>query len=125
MILQPVPASPTPLASLCACALCFPSEAASFVILDDCPNQATRAPRVTEREAFAAQLRFRRSRRRGPGLGEAPVAGDARCPLCAEALTWAVRCPECVSPHHPECWDYNAGCTTFGCGRAPGTTRAA
>jgi hypothetical protein len=40
----------------------------------------------------------------------------ATCRVCGDELAGPVRaCPACDTPHHPECWEYNAGCSTFGC----------
>ena len=34
-----------------------------------------------------------------------------------------VRCPDCNSLHHKDCWDYNAGCGKYGCPQAPPTDK--
>lgn len=50
------------------------------------------------------------------------IAGKL-CPYCQNRIaagSSAVVCPGCRTPHHAECWDYNGGCTTFGCRNAPG-----
>lgn len=43
---------------------------------------------------------------------------QANCPVCGEAAdpVTAVACSDCSAPHHPECWEYNGGCSLFGCG---------
>lgn len=42
--------------------------------------------------------------------------GPVICPVCASALeNSGVQCRTCGTPHHPDCWDYNNGCSTFGC----------
>lgn len=40
------------------------------------------------------------------------------CPICKQELTASDKvkvCPDCGMPHHEECWEMNAGCSTFGC----------
>lgn len=47
--------------------------------------------------------------------------GEAPCPLCGvllEGEAWV--CPSCSTPHHPDCWSYGGGCSTYGCPEAPG-----
>lgn len=43
---------------------------------------------------------------------------DATCPVCGEAVdpATAIACTDCSSPHHPDCWEYQGGCSMFGCG---------
>ncbi len=41
------------------------------------------------------------------------------CPYCRMEVDSAVYCPTCATPHHPECWEENRGCTVFGCSDAP------
>jgi len=45
------------------------------------------------------------------------------CPYCrTEVGTVAeerLDCPGCGTPHHPECFAENGGCTVFGCSKAP------
>jgi len=55
--------------------------------------------------------------------GEAPSstvqAQVGRCGVCGTAVA-PVRqlvCPQCKIPHHRDCWAYNEGCSSFGCGR--------
>lgn len=44
----------------------------------------------------------------------------AVCPYCRVEVEAAVHsCPACSTPHHPECWEENRGCTVFGCSAAP------
>lgn len=46
------------------------------------------------------------------------------CPYCQNRIaadSEVTICPACNTPHHRECWNYNGGCTTFGCREAPGT----
>jgi hypothetical protein len=59
-----------------------------------------------------------------PGGGESSIriervgvllAGSS-CGVCAQEVgDAAFLCRACESPHHPECWSYNEGCSTFGC----------
>ncbi len=39
------------------------------------------------------------------------------CQICgeelAESLVW---CSQCKTPHHADCWQFNNGCSTYGCG---------
>jgi Prokaryotic RING finger family 1 len=44
---------------------------------------------------------------------------SAVCPYCRTEVDNSVRCPICTTPHHPECWEENGGCTVFGCSEAP------
>ena len=45
------------------------------------------------------------------------------CPYCrteiGEGENERLDCPGCATPHHPECFTENGGCTVFGCSRAP------
>ena len=45
------------------------------------------------------------------------------CPYCrteiGPAETERLDCPGCGTPHHPECFAENGGCTVFGCSKAP------
>ena len=44
---------------------------------------------------------------------------SAVCPYCRVEVDNSVHCPVCTTPHHPECWQENGGCTVFGCSEAP------
>lgn len=44
-----------------------------------------------------------------PGQGSCPICGD---PLGEDPGA----CPACGTGHHEECWEYNSGCATYGCG---------
>lgn len=47
---------------------------------------------------------------------ELQVIDDAQCRICGEAFeTEIVSCRRCKTPHHRECWEYNGGCSTYGC----------
>lgn len=59
-------------------------------------------------------------------------APERSCPVCAEALRLrrVIRCSACKTLHHLECWRFNKGCATYGCGSrswedAPGAEFAA
>jgi len=45
------------------------------------------------------------------------------CPYCrteiGEGESERLDCPGCATPHHPECFAENGGCTVFGCSKAP------
>ena len=45
------------------------------------------------------------------------------CPYCRTEIGAAAEerldCPGCGTPHHPECFAENGGCTVFGCSKAP------
>jgi len=46
------------------------------------------------------------------------IKSSGNCPVCGEPLGPApVTCPECNTPHHWDCWEYNGGCAIFGCPR--------
>lgn len=60
--------------------------------------------------------------------GVAVVAVDrgtaGRCRVCGDDLEGPQRrCALCDTPHHPECWEYNAGCSTFGCRGTPAPSK--
>jgi len=45
------------------------------------------------------------------------------CPYCRTEVGVSAEerldCPACATPHHPECFAENGGCTVFGCASAP------
>ncbi|HKV64149.1 MAG TPA: NINE protein [Candidatus Acidoferrum sp.] len=45
------------------------------------------------------------------------------CPYCRTEVGSSAEerldCPGCGTPHHPECFAENGGCTVFGCSKAP------
>lgn len=45
------------------------------------------------------------------------------CPYCRTEIGSGegerLDCPGCATPHHPECFAENGGCTVFGCSKAP------
>ena len=46
--------------------------------------------------------------------------GGIRCGVCARAVVGlASVCTQCETPSHTDCWDYNGGCSVFGCKAAP------
>lgn len=45
--------------------------------------------------------------------GHCPVCG------CGGPGAW-MACPECATPHHVDCADYNGGCAIYGCRARPG-----
>lgn len=46
------------------------------------------------------------------------------CPVCRSSAADAdVRCPDCHTRHHRECWEYNGGCAKYGCAAAPETEK--
>jgi hypothetical protein len=53
---------------------------------------------------------------------ESVAEHEGRCLVCgcAVAPSRSVRCTACQAPHHADCWEYNGGCSMFGCrgGRA-------
>jgi hypothetical protein len=39
------------------------------------------------------------------------------CKICGDPLRGEVACCSiCLTPHHADCWDYQAGCAVYGCG---------
>ena len=51
-----------------------------------------------------------------------PPADEARCNVCQQLIGRdepATCCSECSAQHHEECWEYNGGCGSYGCGQAP------
>lgn len=49
------------------------------------------------------------------------------CGVCGSQLGPPLElCPRCESPHHQDCWEYNGGCSVYGCVRAtPGAAAQA
>lgn len=46
----------------------------------------------------------------------AALADGGVCRVCGEPLaTPLVLCPACETPHHKDCWEYNRGCSIYGC----------
>ena len=46
----------------------------------------------------------------------------AECPVCQTRILQGemfVTCPDCNTPHHEDCWEYNSGCGRYGCAAAP------
>jgi len=65
-----------------------------------------------------------------PSVSSASTASAAAtgvlCPVCQSPVDSAEStrsCPQCHSPHHQECWDYNRGCGLYGCKEAPETEK--
>jgi hypothetical protein len=60
------------------------------------------------------------------GLGAVEILGEdledegINCGVCGETAQLGTRevviCDRCNAVHHQDCWDYNGGCTRFGCG---------
>ncbi|MBI3073737.1 MAG: hypothetical protein HYY84_16630 [Deltaproteobacteria bacterium] len=51
------------------------------------------------------------------GKGQRADLASTSCQVCGEALeSDVVTCERCQTPHHEECWTWNKGCSTFGCG---------
>ncbi len=43
---------------------------------------------------------------------------ETHCPVCGEAIGPAPEiCPDCKTPHHWDCWEYNGGCAIYSCPR--------
>jgi len=41
---------------------------------------------------------------------------EAVCRVCGTTVgDVPVVCPECLTPHHRDCWEYNGGCATYAC----------
>ena len=60
-------------------------------------------------------------------LGEesAQLVGEATCQVCGEEIgDDMVICPGCKTPHHRDCWQYNGGCSVYGCRETRFTTPA-
>ena len=82
--------------------------------LADLPDVAARRGAVRQRRK-SARPRPRHTRLRATHVGK-------KCPYCLSQIKpqgQMVVCPECGIPHHPECWEENGGCTTWGCTAAP------
>jgi len=70
---------------------------------------------VPERESIYLQPRQRPiaivSGSRYDHLGK-----GTQCQVCGEELGQdLVACRSCATLHHRDCWDYNRGCSTYGC----------
>lgn len=49
-------------------------------------------------------------------LEEVTVAAEGVCPVCGTAMKDRIlRCEECRTPHHAECWEYMGRCSTYAC----------
>src|SRR5437868_6142820 len=47
------------------------------------------------------------------------------CPYCQSKIkndAEVIVCTECKIPHHKECYEFNGGCTTYGCKNNPHTS---
>jgi hypothetical protein len=45
---------------------------------------------------------------------------SGRCLVCGDGLAMPLQtCPDCVTPHHRHCWNYNGGCAVYGCASRP------
>lgn len=44
-------------------------------------------------------------------------SGSVTCGVCGAVIEGQryIVCPSCETPHHADCWDYNEGCSVFGC----------
>lgn len=52
----------------------------------------------------------------------AALADGRLCAICQSPFAAdeaACTCPDCSSPYHQECWDYNLGCAVYGCEQTP------
>jgi hypothetical protein len=54
----------------------------------------------------------------GVRLQATSPAEEPECQVCGAKMAPAdqVFCRRCRTPHHRDCWEYNQGCSTFGCG---------
>lgn len=47
---------------------------------------------------------------------EVRSGGTGFCPVCGDDLRdQVVRCPQCETPHHRDCWEWARSCATYGC----------
>lgn len=52
------------------------------------------------------------------------VAPSLRCGICqspVEAVEASTSCPDCRASYHPDCWEENGGCASYGCPGVPPT----
>lgn len=52
----------------------------------------------------------------------------SQCQVCGSPVekgTKVAVCPACETPAHPECWEYNGGCTTYACRESPAIKNSA
>ncbi len=67
---------------------------------------------MTRDETDSGEIQFHAG---GPQAGK-----EAPCPVCGESVGAApTRCPQCDTPHHFDCWEYNSGCGVYGCSSKP------
>jgi predicted Zn finger-like uncharacterized protein len=56
--------------------------------------------------------------------GAAAAAGQTVCPVCQCPVSEKEElfaCPDCRTPYHRDCWEYNKGCGVYGCSLVPQT----
>lgn len=44
------------------------------------------------------------------------MGSEGRCQVCGEEARDAVACALCLTPHHPDCFEYTGRCSVYGCG---------
>jgi hypothetical protein len=80
------------------------------------PTAAAVVPAAAAATAPAAQIS-------APAAAAATDVGRlcaiCQSPFAPEEATCA--CPDCNTPYHQECWDYNQGCAVYGCEQTPVT----
>lgn len=48
------------------------------------------------------------------------AGGTPRCPVCGEdVVSDEIRCADCQTPHHADCFRYNGACGMYACGGRP------
>lgn len=67
----------------------------------------------------AVQKFYHSNRYSPPEYDEMLISHSVACPYCKNPISIeeiVVRCMECKTPHHFDCWNEVGSCSVFGCG---------
>ncbi len=87
-----------------------------------------RVHRALETAPSGGLPRLRRTARPAQPLPRSPdvmllsvdSGGTPRCPVCGEdVVADEIRCADCQTPHHADCFRYNGACGMYACGGRP------
>ena len=81
------------------------------------PEEKPEAPEIEEDEVETTPLLEVSSEKLLQRRENEREEGRARCQVCGtEIYGHHLRCASCDTPHHMDCWEFNKGCSTYGCG---------